>query len=209
MNAFVNASEVWAVKYRPTTLNDMILPKDKKNFFQRYLEGGHRQPLVLFGKPGTGKTQMANLLTSEERVFMKCGSKDDTDRIRKILYSATSYTVSGYRRTIIIDDCETLSATSQHALRGINELTGNNDFILTTNRIDLLDDPLRSRLAEMCFDFTLDNDLKNQVVSRLEMICAKEFIEPPNRVTLEFIAKKTYPDIRKTIGELQKIISLR
>jgi replication-associated recombination protein RarA len=209
MNSFVNKSEVWTLKYRPMTLDDMILPKDMRNFFQRYKGGGSRQPLVLFGKPGTGKTQMANMLISGERVFLDCGRKDDTDRIRRMLYSASSYTLTGLRRSIIIDDCERLSDSSQHALREIERLTSINDFILTTNRIDLMDAPLRSRLAEICFDFSLDNDLKNQVIKRLEEVCEKESIEPPKRVSLEFLVRKHYPDMRKMIGELQKMINLR
>ena len=209
MNNYLSKSEVWTVKYRPTTIDDMILPAEKRNFFERYMNGSNRQPLILFGKPGAGKTQMANLLSSRERVFLRCGQKDEIDGIRNILQNATSFTLSGSRRTIIIDDCERLSASSKHALREIEDLTGINDFILTTNRIDLIDAPLRSRLAEINFDFLLDYDLKNQIMCRLEKICIMESIEPPDKASLGYIAKKHYPDMRKVINELQLMINSR
>jgi replication-associated recombination protein RarA len=209
MNTFINNSGCWTNKYRPMTLDDMVLPSGKRNFFEKYLNGSNRQPIILFGKPGSGKTNMANLLSSGERVFLRCGRKDEIDRVRKVLQDATSYTLSGARRTIIIDDCERLSGSSKHALREIEDLIGINDFILTTNRIDLVDDPLRSRLAEISFDFILDNDLKNQVIDRLERICLMESIESPDRASLGFMVKKYYPDMRKVINEVQSMISSR
>lgn len=201
-------SENWANKYSPKKLEEMILPDNIRGYFNRYLEG-QRQPLVLYGKPGTGKTQTATLLAKGERILIDCGRPDDLERIRRMLINATSLTLSGERRMILIDDCENLSSQAKHALRELERLTGINDFILTTNRIDLLDDPLRSRLTELCFDFTLEDKLLEKILSKLVMICNKEDISVPEKASLRFIIKKHYPDMRKILGELQKMILLR
>jgi replication-associated recombination protein RarA len=206
---FNKTPENWSDKYRPTNLDELILPKNMMMYFKNYMKGGNHQPIVLFGRPGTGKTITASIISGKESVIIDCRNPDDVKSLRETLSSATSVTMFEDRRTIIIDDCENLSSSVKHSLRGIDRLTGFNDFILTTNRIDLLDAPLRSRLTEWCFDFSLDEESKELILARLEHICKNESIVAPDRSSLMFLIKKHYPDLRKMIGELQKIILSR
>lgn len=209
MNKFDQRSPTWSRKYTPKVIDEMILPINVRKFLVNYQKGIGRQPIVLFGKPGTGKSLTGSILTDDDKIRIACGQRDDLIRIRRMLEGVTSHPLYSDRRTIIIDDCENLSKESLHALREIERLTCVNDFILTTNKIDSLDAPIRSRLTEINFDFVLDSDISEQIRNRLEAICRSENVDPPDRASIDFLIKKFYPDMRKIIGELQKTISLR
>ena len=49
---------LWVEKYRPTKINDCILPDELKKTFGQFVADGHIPNIILSGGPGVGKTQL-------------------------------------------------------------------------------------------------------------------------------------------------------
>ena len=45
---------LWVEKYRPTKVEDCILPSKLKSTFQEFVDAGHIPNLILSGSAGTG-----------------------------------------------------------------------------------------------------------------------------------------------------------
>ena len=46
---------IWVEKYRPTTIDECILPKSIKQTFQDFVDRGEIPNMLLSGPPGIGK----------------------------------------------------------------------------------------------------------------------------------------------------------
>jgi DNA polymerase III delta prime subunit len=129
----------------------------------------------------------------------------------KIKNYASSMSLSGGRKVIIIDEADYLNPNStQPALRNaIEEFASNCSFIFTCNYKTRIIDPLHSRCAVV--DFGLQNGEKAQMASsffkRIEHVLDSEKVDYDKKVIAELI-KKHFPDFRRVINELQRYSQL-
>ena len=129
----------------------------------------------------------------------------------KIKNYASSMSLAGGRKVIIIDEADYLNPNStQPALRNaIEEFASNCSFIFTCNYKNRIIDPLHSRCAVI--DFTLKGDEKTKMASaffkRITHILDTEKVEYDSKVIAEVI-KKHFPDFRRVINELQRYSQL-
>jgi DNA polymerase III delta prime subunit len=197
-------------KYRPKIIVDCILPERLKTPFQEYVNQSKIPNLLLSGGAGVGKTTVAKAMCEEIGAdYMIINGSDDNgiDVVRyKIKNFASSMSLTGGRKVIIIDEADYLSPNAQAAFRNsIEEFAGNCSFIFTCNYKNKLIDPLHSRCAVI--DFTLKNGEKAQMASaffkRIQMILQNENIEYDDKVIAELI-KKHFPDFRRVLNELQR-----
>jgi DNA polymerase III delta prime subunit len=197
-------------KYRPKIIVDCILPERLKTPFQEYVNQSKIPNLLLSGGAGVGKTTVAKAMCEEIGAdYMIINGSDDNgiDVVRyKIKNFASSMSLTGGRKVIIIDEADYLSPNAQAAFRNsIEEFAGNCSFIFTCNYKNKLIDPLHSRCAVI--DFTLKNGEKAQMASaffkRIQMILQGENIEYDDKVIAELI-KKHFPDFRRVLNELQR-----
>ena len=58
-------NDIWSEKYRPKTLNDLILDKDLKIYFEKIIqEQKFPQHIMLYGSAGVGKGSIINVLVN-------------------------------------------------------------------------------------------------------------------------------------------------
>ena len=202
---------LWTEKYRPQTIEDCILPERLKLPFQEYVNQHNIPNLLLSGGAGVGKTTVAKAMCNEIGCdFMVINGSDesgiDTFRI-KIKNYASSMSLSGGRKVIIIDEADYLNPNStQPALRNaIEEFAVNCSFIFTCNYKTRIIEPLHSRCAVI--DFALKNGEKakmaNGFFKRIQTILQSEKVEYDDKVIVELI-KKHFPDNRRILNELQR-----
>lgn len=201
---------LWVEKYRPKTVKDVILPDRFREHFAGYVAQGDIPNLILSGSPGVGKTTIAKAMLDELGVdyIIVNGSLDGTkDTLRnEIRDFATSRSHNGKRKYVILDEADYLTQQMQPALRNFMESYSSNcGFILTCNYKFRILPELHSRCSLIEFNFTKQEKgvLLEQIYTRVGEILDKEGVRYSKKVVLEVVVK-TFPDIRKSLNELQK-----
>lgn len=206
----MNEQILWTEKYRPKTVEDCILPDAIKATFQEYVKQKHIPNLLLSGTAGVGKTTIAKALCNEvgcDFMVMNCSDTNGVDDVRlKIKGYASSVSLSGGRKVIILDEADYLSPNAQAALRGaIEEFAGNCSFIFTCNQKNRIMEPIHSRCAVV--DFRIQNGQKAKMATsffkRVEWILQQENINYDKEVVANLITKY-FPDNRRVLNELQR-----
>ena len=202
---------LWTEKYRPKKIEDCILPERLKKPFQEHVNQSNIPNLLLAGGAGVGKTTVAKAMCEEIGCdYMVINGSDESgiDTFRtKIKNYASSMSLSGGRKVIIIDEADYLNPNStQPALRNaIEEFAINCSFIFTCNYKTRIIEPLHSRCAVI--DFGLKNDEKasmaSQFFKRLQGVLETEKVEFDDKVIAELV-KKHFPDFRRVLNELQR-----
>ncbi len=205
---------LWTEKYRPRTVEDCILPERLKVVFQQYVNQKEMPNLLLAGGAGVGKTTIAKAMCNEigcDYMVINGSDENGVDTIRvKIKNYASSISLSGGRKVVILDEADYLTPNAQAILRNaIEEFAANCSFIFTCNYKNKIIDPLHSRCAVI--EFNLKNGEKAQMASaffkRITHILNIEKVEFDEKVIAE-VVKKHFPDFRRVINELQRYSKL-
>ena len=205
---------LWTEKYRPQTVEDCILPERLKEVFQQYVNQKEIPNLLLAGGAGVGKTTIAKALCNEvgcDFMILNGSDENGVDTIRvKIKNYASSISLSGGRKVVILDEADYLTPNAQAILRNaIEEFAGNCSFIFTCNYKSKIIEPLHSRCAVI--EFGLKNGEKQKMANaffkRITHILDTEKVKHDEKVIAEVI-KKHFPDFRRVINELQRYSKL-
>jgi DNA polymerase III delta prime subunit len=202
-----NFSSLFVEKYRPQTLNDIILTDDNHKVFNQFKEKGEIPNLLFAGSPGIGKTSLAKIIVKDlikcSYLYINASDENDIETIRtKCLTYAKQKPTIGKINVIILDESDGLAQNSQKALRNmIEEYSKFTRWILTCNYIHRIIPALQSR----CQSFDLTPPII-EVVKRCSAILNYEKITltEENRDYFIKLIKKDYPDIRKCINNIQK-----
>ena len=201
---------LYVEKYRPHKIEDCILPDRLKKVFQEYVNNGEFQHLLLTGPAGCGKTTVAKALCEElglNHLFINASDERGVDTLRnKVKGYASTVSLTGGRKVIIMDEADYLTPEAQAAFRGtIEEFGSNCSFIFTCNFKARLIDALHSRCSVIDFSLKGDEKVKmaTQMFKRLTNILTQEGIEYDKQV-LAKIVERYFPDYRRTLNELQR-----
>lgn len=202
---------LWCERYRPQTISECILPDTIKGTFQEFADKKEIPNLLLSGGPGVGKTTIAKALCNEvgcDYIVINGSDESGIDVLRnKIKNYASSVSLSGGRKVVIIDEADYLNPNStQPAFRGvIEEFSNNCSFIFTCNFKNRIIEPIHSRCSVI--DFKILNGQKAKMavafMKRVEWILQQEGVEYDKQVVAAVITKH-FPDNRRILNELQR-----
>ncbi len=206
----MNEHMLWVEKYRPKTIEECILPDALKKTFQDFVNQKKIPNLLMAGTAGVGKTTVARALCEEigcDYIIINGSDESGIDVLRnKIKNYASSMSLSGGRKVVILDEADYLNPNStQPALRGaIEEFASNCSFIFTCNYKNRIIDPIHSRCTVI--DFKANGSkakMAGQFFKRVETILQTEGITYEKEVVASVITKH-FPDNRRILNELQR-----
>ena len=202
---------LWVEKYRPHKIEDCILPESLKSTFSEFVKQGSIPNLLLTGSQGTGKTTVARAMCEElglDYIEINGSMNGGIDTLRNdIARFASSISLSGGRKYVILDEADYLNAQStQPALRNfMEEFSANCGFILTCNFKDRIIEPLQSRCSVINFKISKSEmaTLAAQFMKRVVVILDKENV-PFEKAVVAQVLTKHFPDWRRVLNELQQ-----
>ena len=207
----MNNEFLWVEKYRPKTIEETILPVELKATFQQFVDQKNIPNLILSGSAGVGKTTVARAMLEQlgcDYIVINGSMNGNIDTLRnEILNFASSVSLSGGRKYVILDEADYLNANStQPALRNfMEEFSRNCGFILTCNFKNRIIEPLHSRCSVVDFKIGKSDmaKLAVQFLKRVENILTDESVEFDKAVVAQVI-QKHFPDWRRVLNELQR-----
>ena len=121
-------------KYFPQEWDDLILPSTVMETLKNISKTqGYR--LLMFSKPGTGKTSTSRIISKNDEVMYLSGSNDfKIDTLRnKVMGFASGMSINNKQKTIIIDEFENIRDDLQDAFKIILDKAVKVNFIFITN----------------------------------------------------------------------------
>ena len=208
----MNKDILWVEQYRPSTIDDLVLPEDIKGTFREIISQDKIPNLILSGSAGVGKTSAAMVLCKALNCDYIIINGSDEGRLietlrNKLTQYCSSVSMSGGRKVVIIDEADYMTPDSvQPAMRGFMEkFSSNCSFIFTCNFKNRIIEPIHSRCAVIDYRIT-DTDkqkLAAEFMNRCITILTDNNIEYDGNVVAELIMKHL-PDFRRVLNELQR-----
>lgn len=202
---------LWVEKYRPTCLEDLIIPQSYKDKLQKWIkEDGSIMNLILDSHtPGTGKTSLVHAIIHElsaDVCWINASKDNGIDVIRnQVTEFCAVKSMWNAQKIVVLDEFDMSTPLNQGSLRGVIEEYTHVRFIMTANNSDNIIDAIRSRSIKWNFDEimkTHSKEISKELYGRLKFICENENITYQDN-DLQRLIVYLYPSMRDCIQELQ------
>lgn len=198
---------LWTEKYRPKTLDGYVFRDETQRAkIEQWIKEKQIPHLLFSGSAGVGKTTLAKILINELEVNdfdvleVNASRETSVENFRNKIVNFVGTMAMGEYRVVLLDEADYLSQHSQAALRGMMEdYAANARFILTCNYPNKIIPALHSR----CQGFHIEKVDITDFTSRVATILLTEGIEF-ELDDLDSFVRVSYPDLRKTINNLQQ-----
>lgn len=201
----------WTEKYRPSSLDDIVLNADAKELIEKYVSEDIIDNIFLCSRPGQGKTSLAKLLAynvfGADTLYVNASDENNVEVVRtKITGFSRTRSSNGKFKIVILDEADGFAnVQAQRILRALmEEVSENTRFIITANNKNRIHDAIRSRCKFI--DITPPKD---GVVRRVLHILKEEHIKMDQQVELpklKTLIERFYPDMRSIIKNLQSCV---
>jgi DNA polymerase III delta prime subunit len=204
-----NSKSVFYERYRPSCLDDLVVPEKIKNKLLAYVRSQDIPNIGLFSSnPGTGKSSAAHAIIKEiggEALWINASMEKGIDVLRgKVGKFASQSSFDDNIKIVVMDEFDHFSKDGQAAFRGfIDEFSENCRFIFTGNYKEKIIQPLLDRLEVYDFNSFSKEEMIKPIFERLKFILENENIEFDPR-SLVPVINTYYPSIRSMVGILQK-----
>lgn len=200
----MNMNLDWAQKYRPTAIQDVILPTNLKESLEKIINQNGGISLLFWGSSGCGKTTVGQLINPSETYQIDCTTSRSIDMVRSLERYCSTYSLEGSRKLVLLDEADHLSKDAQNAFRGVVErFSVSTDFVMTANNPNIFSEPIRSRCFPVHFDVTSDPSMEEQFVTRVTEVLSQEGIKDFDIERVREIVKTNFPDLRRTLKQVQ------
>lgn len=203
-NPFQN---LFVEKYRPATLDDIVLSKEDREFFESLATKQEIPHLLFAGIQGSGKTSLSKIIINDilksTSLVINASDENSIEIIRnKVTGFAKTKSFDGKIKIVLLDEADSISFEGMKCLRGVmEECSETCRFILTCNYLNKIIPAVQSR----CQVFNLNPPI-DRATQRIVSILKSENITIPEDqkpLLLKHI-KANLPDLRRIINDIQK-----
>ena len=203
----MNFTNLWIERYRPNTLDDIVLSKEDREFFEELSKKQEIPHLLFAGVQGTGKTSLSKIIINDvlkcEYLYINASDENSIDTIRsKVMGFARTKSFDGKIKIVLLDESDSISLEGMKCLRNVmEEFSATCRFIMTCNYLFKIIAPIQSR----CTIINLIPPVEG-VVQRIGEILKKEgvVVTPNQKPLLLKHIQKNLPDVRRIINDIQK-----
>ncbi len=206
--------EMWAEKYRPKKLDEMVDQRDIVERLKSFVKSKNVPHCIFAGPPGTGKTTAALCLARDlygenyREFIMELNASDERgiDVVRETVKTFARVRSIGEIpfKIMILDEADNMTADAQQALRRTMErYTETCRFILCANYSGKIIEPIQSRCAPFRFTYLP----REEHDKYLRYIAENEKVKLLSE-GLDAIFEVCSGDLRRAINTLQAAASL-
>lgn len=204
------SSAVWADKYRPGSLDELMLPERVQRLSMDWIAGESIPHILVAGPSGIGKTSFLDALIKAKRLSpLKYNGnlKRGIDLVREIKSATSTLTVFGEHRAIFIDEMDGLTPEAFSGLRGdtITGASATSVFMAACNKLPKIPLEIQNHffIIDLGKEILADRSrLMDLHANRAVWILQQEGVsfEPAD---IERIVRENFPSVRAWMKELQ------